>query len=61
MGLALTDIVVESDSSGAPHLVLNGGAKAAAESRGVGTLLVSLTHSDASAAAVVIALSAESG
>ncbi len=55
--IALTDIVVESDTSGGPRLLLLGKAKAAAERKGIGGLLLSLTHSDASAAAVVIALS----
>jgi holo-[acyl-carrier protein] synthase len=55
--IALTDIVVHNDASGAPALALSGAAKEAAERRGVTVLLVSLTHSDSAAAAVVVALS----
>ncbi|MBT1159641.1 4'-phosphopantetheinyl transferase superfamily protein [Aminobacter anthyllidis] len=57
-GIAHTDIIVSNSSSGAPTLLLKGTAREAADSKGVGMLLLSLTHSDASAAAVVVALSA---
>src|SRR5258708_6884220 len=56
-GVAHTDIEVETGPSGAPMLTLRGAAQRAAEAKGVGALLLSLTHSDTSAAAVVIALS----
>lgn len=56
-GIALTDIVVSHDEAGAPVLALSGAADAAAKTRGVTTFLVSLTHSDLAAAAVVVALS----
>jgi len=56
-GVALTDIVIHTDAFGAPGLTLSGAAKSAAEAKGVGSFLVSLTHSDSSAAAVVVALS----
>jgi holo-[acyl-carrier protein] synthase len=55
-GAALTDIVVETGKSGAPTLLISGAVQRAAEAKGVRSFLVSLTHSDASAAAVVIAL-----
>lgn len=56
--IALTDIVVTSDSMGKPTLVLHGEAKAAADRVGITSFLCSYTHSDASVAAVVVALSA---
>ncbi|HEX3863656.1 MAG TPA: 4'-phosphopantetheinyl transferase superfamily protein [Stellaceae bacterium] len=54
--IALTDIVVANNSSGAPYLLLEGEAKAMAARKGIRTLLLSVTHSSKSAAAVVIAL-----
>lgn len=42
--------------SGAPELELSGAAQRLAEQRGVSQLLVSVTHSASSAAAVVVAL-----
>lgn len=55
--VSMTDIEVRNDPSGQPNLVLKGLALEVAERRGVDRLLLSMTHSDASAAAVVVALS----
>jgi holo-[acyl-carrier protein] synthase len=55
---ALHDVEVLVSDTGAPSLALSGGALALAERRGAGTLHVSLTHTAASATAVVIAESA---
>jgi holo-[acyl-carrier protein] synthase len=52
---ALRDVEVLVSDAGAPSLVLSGAARAAAERRGAGALHVSLTHTAASASAVVIA------
>jgi holo-[acyl-carrier protein] synthase len=56
-GVGLAEIEMVAGEDGAPAVVLHGSAKALAEARGVTSFLVSLTHSAASAAAVVIALS----
>ncbi len=48
--------VVRDDDSGAPALALHGAAAALAESRGVRAWQVSLTHTDTTAMAVVLAL-----
>ena len=54
----LRDIEVVRAESGAPSLVLHGRAAALASERGVASWHVSLTHTAASAAAVVVAVSA---
>lgn len=56
--VALTDIVVSSDASGKPKLVLHGQAESAATLAGISSFLCSYAHSDTSVAAVVVALSA---
>lgn len=56
-GIAHTDIEVVSGVSGAPEVRLHGPAAALAASVGADRLTLSLTHSGAAAAAVVIAVS----
>jgi len=53
---AFRDVEVVRDDSGAPTLALHGPAAALAESRGVRAWQVSLTHTDTTAMAVVLAL-----
>jgi phosphopantetheine--protein transferase-like protein len=53
---AFRDVEVVRDDSGAPALALHGAAAALAEARGVRAWQVSLTHTDATAMAVVLAL-----
>jgi holo-[acyl-carrier protein] synthase len=48
--------VVRDDDSGAPALALHGAAAALADARGVRAWQVSLTHTDTTAMAVVLAL-----
>ena len=48
--------VARDDDSGAPSLALHGAAAALAEARGVRAWQVSLTHTDSTAMAVVLAL-----
>jgi holo-[acyl-carrier protein] synthase len=55
--IALTDIVVSHDAFGAPVLTLSGAARDAAERKNLASFLVTITHSNSTAAAVVIALS----
>lgn len=55
--IAHTDIETLSEASGAPTIHLHGAALELAEAKGAGSFLVSLTHTGASAGAVVIALS----
>ena len=57
-GVAHTDIEVIRSTTGEPKLSLNGKAAIVAEQRSIRDFLLSLTHSSASAAAVVVALSA---
>jgi holo-[acyl-carrier protein] synthase len=52
---ALREVEVVAADGGAPALVLSGRALALAERRGAGTLHVSLSHTSASASAVVVA------
>ena len=52
------DVEVQRADSGEPSLVLTGKARMIAEERGVGSWLLSLSHTDVTAMAVVIALSA---
>lgn len=55
--VGLPEIETVTGENGAPAVVLYGSAKDLADARGATSFLVSLTHSAASAAAVVIALS----
>jgi holo-[acyl-carrier protein] synthase len=55
---ALRDVEVVVSDAGAPSLVLTGGARDTAARRGATALHVSITHTAASASAVVIAESA---
>jgi holo-[acyl-carrier protein] synthase len=58
-GFKLKDIEVENDGSGKPGINLYGKVKAAADSRGVREILVSLSHSSEYAVASVILISRE--
>ena len=49
--LGWLDMEVTNDEAGAPHLLLHGDGKTLAEQRGVRHIFVSLTHTDAYAAA----------
>ena len=53
---AFRDVEVVSEASGAPSLVLRGGAQALAQRLGVRDWKVSLTHTDSVAHAVAVAL-----
>lgn len=53
---AFRDVEVVRDDGGVPSLALHGGAAALAEARGVRAWQVSLTHTDTTAMAVVLAL-----
>jgi holo-[acyl-carrier protein] synthase len=53
---AFREVEVVRDDSGAPSLALHGAAAALAEERGVRAWQVSLTHTDVTAMAVVLAL-----
>jgi holo-[acyl-carrier protein] synthase len=53
---AFDEVEVRRRESGQPVLALSGRALALASARGVGTWLVSLTHTESSAGAVVMAL-----
>lgn len=59
-GIGLSDTQFELISSGseAPSLILHGAALVRAEELGITRFMVSITHSDLSAAAIVVALSA---
>jgi holo-[acyl-carrier protein] synthase len=50
------DVEVDRQASGQPHLLVTGRAAEVAAGRGAARWLVSLTHTSASAAAVVVAL-----
>ena len=52
------DVEVRRADSGEPSLALTGKARAIADDRGVASWLLSLSHTDTTAMAVVIALSA---
>ena len=54
--IQLRDIEVQRAESGAPQIVLHGTAAELAESRGVRRWLVTLSHSETVAQAIVIAL-----
>lgn len=56
-GIGLPEVETVTDENGTPTVVLHGSAKKLADVRGITSFLLSLTHSAASAAAVVIALS----
>jgi len=58
-GVRWHDVVVESDADGAPSLVLSGGARSLADSRGVTRLHLSLSHDGGVAVAYVVAEGAE--
>ncbi|MFG0326428.1 MAG: holo-ACP synthase [Phycisphaerales bacterium JB037] len=55
-GISWTDIEVTRDGAGAPGVRLSGVAQSRAESLGVRSWLISLTHTDRAAMASVIAL-----
>ena len=54
-GMTLRDVQVESDTLGAPRVLLSRGAKAKAEELGVTVMHVSLTHTNHHAGAYVVA------
>jgi holo-[acyl-carrier protein] synthase len=54
--IALRDIEVQRGESGAPQLVLHGTAAELAEARGVRRWLITLSHSETVAQAIVVAL-----
>jgi holo-[acyl-carrier protein] synthase len=54
--IALRDIEVQRADSGAPQLVLHGTAAELAAARGVRRWLITLSHSDSVAQAIVVAL-----
>jgi holo-[acyl-carrier protein] synthase len=54
-GVTWQDIEVVTNAAGAPALVLRGGAATRASILGITAWQVSLTHTDTSAAAVVVA------
>jgi holo-[acyl-carrier protein] synthase len=60
-GVRWHDVVVESDPDGAPSLVLAGGARSLADSRGVTRLHLSLSHDGGVAVAYVVAEGPEPG
>jgi holo-[acyl-carrier protein] synthase len=53
---AMRDVEVKKLASGQPELALHGKAAELAEQRGVGTWLLTLTHTDSMAMAVAVAL-----
>ena len=53
-GMTWTDVTVQNDEAGKPHIQLKRKAKDIADQMGVATIHVSLTHTDDSAVAVVI-------
>ncbi len=53
-GMTWTDVMVQNDEAGKPHIHLRRKAKEIADQMGVATIHVSLTHTDESAMAVVI-------
>lgn len=53
-GMTWTDVVVENDETGKPHIQLRRRAKEIADNMGVTSIHVSLTHTDDCAMAVVI-------
>ena len=55
-GIAHLDIETVSDPDGAPQVRLTAAAQAAADAQGVTSLMVSISHSPASAGAVVVAI-----
>lgn len=55
-GFKLAEVSVVHDAFGAPRLRLSGMAAQRAEERGISELSLSLTHTDALAAAVVVAI-----
>ncbi|MGO8914537.1 MAG: hypothetical protein ACLQJR_01355 [Stellaceae bacterium] len=58
-GIALTDIEIVSDRSSRPFARVSGGALAAAQTRGIASWQISLTHGAHSAAAVALACSTD--
>lgn len=55
----LRDVEVERLPSGAPRLILHGGAAELAEARGVGSWRLTLTHTETTALAVALAFAPE--
>lgn len=60
-GIAWTDLEVRNDVSGRPKVMVRAGAKEAAIKRGIGDILVSISHCRTYATAYSLALSAGKG
>lgn len=60
-GLTMSEIGVDSDSNGQPFLELKGGALERMRERGIGSFLLSLSHSREYAIAQVIAITKQEG
>jgi holo-[acyl-carrier protein] synthase len=55
-GLAWTDVEIRHDTSGIPRVILRGAVKELAQRRGVGTILLSMSHCRAYATAYATAV-----
>jgi holo-[acyl-carrier protein] synthase len=53
-GVTFSDVIVLNEPSGAPYIVLTGRAKEIAESLGVNSIFVSISHTDDMATGIVI-------
>jgi holo-[acyl-carrier protein] synthase len=58
-GIAWTDLEVRNDPTGEPKVMVRGGARDLAIARGIGNILVSISHCRTYATAYAIALGAE--
>lgn len=58
-GISWRDIEVRHELSGRPSIVLSGGGRRAAQERGIGQVLISISHCRSHATAYAIALAAE--
>lgn len=60
-GISWTDLDIRNDSTGRPRVIVRGGARDAAERRGIGEILISISHCRTYATAYSLALSSEAG
>jgi holo-[acyl-carrier protein] synthase len=60
-GICWTDLEVRNIASGAPQVLVRGGAKEAAIERGIGDILISISHCRTYATAYAIALARPKG
>lgn len=58
-GISWTDLEIRNDASGQPRVLVRGGAKDAAQARGIGDIMISISHCRTYATAFAIALAAE--